>query len=126
MPSFYARGRFNDARGLSANPNYASNNGQRDGEHGGCNQRAERVDSAKRKVSEVAQRSYSEGGNSVACLIEGDDFTRRHGRESWKLMPAETDTQREESRTAKARKTESNDAAGFSGGARDYLERYDQ
>src|SRR6516164_4051705 len=123
MSAFGGRVRASDACKLSLSPNYASNYNECDGEHSGCDQRTKRVDGAKLKTSEVPQRSDSEGGNSVACLIEGDYFTRHHGRESWKLLPAETDTQREESRTAKARKAEGNDGTGFTGGVRDHLER---
>ena len=102
------------------------NHDERDSEHCGGDQRAKRVDRAKRKASEVSQWSDSEGGNSVACLIEGDYFTGHHGRKSWKRLPAQTDTQREESRTAKARKAKSSDGTGFTGGAGDHLERCDQ
>src|SRR5215471_10690117 len=103
-----------------------SNDSERNDEHDGCHQRAKRVDGAKWEAGEIPQRSYSEGGNSITRLIESHQFSRHRGRESRKLLPTKTDAQREEGRTAKARQTESNDAASFTGGARDYLERHDQ
>src|SRR5215471_18043436 len=54
---------------LGVNLDFASNRDERDGEDGGCDQRAKRVDSANRKAREVPQRSDSEGGNSVTRLI---------------------------------------------------------
>src|SRR5215469_8019942 len=126
MPCFPRQRRSDRCLQLGVDLNFASNHDERDGEDGGCDQRAKRVDSAKWKASEVPQRSDSEGGNSVARLIKSNYFSRHHGRESWKRLPAETDTQREESRTAKTCKAEGNDAASFTAGARDHLERHDQ
>src|SRR5215472_16717687 len=58
----------------------SSNHGERDGEHSGCDQRANRVNGAKREASEIPQRSDSESGNSIVRLIEGDQFSRHRGR----------------------------------------------
>jgi len=79
------------ARKLEVNVNftYARNDGDCDREHSGRDQRAKGIDGAKWKASEVAQRSDSEGGNSIACLIKRDYSPRRRGRESWKRLPAE-------------------------------------
>src|SRR5215471_20572092 len=110
MPCFPRQRRSDRCLQLGVDLNFASNHDERDGEDGGCDQRAKRVDGAKRKASEVPQRSDSERGNSVARLIKGDYFSRHHGRELRKRLPAEADAQREESRAPKTCKAECNDA----------------